>query len=133
MKLRTVLAIFVLAFSGSVFAASEELTLLCTKTNYSDCSSRVIVSLESLGCEPRAETIICRDAVTDPLLDPSEIENVRGKDFCTIRSSCTEPSYGNFGGVSCEGGAVDLKRADRGLTLTTSVGIFRRPVTILCK
>ncbi|WP_413612900.1 hypothetical protein [Bdellovibrio sp. HCB-110] len=127
----TLCSFFALAAPAQV----NETVIQCTRNSKSTCADRTLAAFEKLGCNPLPQSVQCQDAATDPLVDPSEVDNVRGKDFCVVQSDCHEPNYGNFGKVSCSHGeqVVNLRSVDGGITLTTSVGFFRRYVTSLCK
>lgn len=126
--------ITILCFISTIsHAGISDITVMCKRTSNSGCSGRTLDAFKKVGCNPVSQSVECHDAAADPLLDPAEINNVRGKDFCVIQSNCQVPNYGNFGQVSCNGEAVDLKSVDAGITLTTSVGFPSHYVTELCK
>lgn len=120
-------------------AAQAELTdtrVQCKRNKKESCETRTVNAFKKLGCSPVVDSVKCNDAATDPALDPYYKDKVKGLDFCSVQSVCQEPSYGNFGQVSCsreKTESVNLKNADSGITLTTSVGLFQRMVTTLCK
>lgn len=119
-------------------AQTSETLVQCTRIASASCPDRTVSAFEKLGCEPLAQSIQCQDAATYPNVDPSEANDLRGKDFCFIQSNCHSPHYGNFGQVSCswvKSGeqTLDLRDVDTGITLTTSVGFFRHYVTVLCR
>jgi hypothetical protein len=125
-------------FALVAHAEVTETTVQCLRSSKESCSLRTVDAFQKVGCNPLAQSVQCQDAATDPMVDPSEIKNVKGKDFCTIESDCHEPHYGNFGQVSCswiKAGeqTLNLRDIDPEITLTTSVGLFRRYVTTLCK
>lgn len=131
-------ALFLALAAFAVTANAYETTVQCKRKSGPDCAVRTVVAFQMLGCRPDPASIRCRDAATDPYLDPSYKNDVIGYDFCDITSACHEPNYGNFGGISCNYGRsgeveVDLRGADSNLTLTTSTGIWQRYVTTLCK
>ncbi len=117
----------------SVQAIAGEVTVQCARNAGSLCVEKTERAFAELGCNPSHQQTVCEDATTSASLDPAEIDQVKGKDFCTIHSDCNEPHYGNFGQVSCPGISVDLKSVDSDITLTTSVGLPRHYVTTLCK
>jgi hypothetical protein len=132
--MKLVLVAFVTLTAAFAQANTNQVVLLCKQSAKSSCSQRVLAAFNKLGCQPVAQSVHCEDAATSPNLDPSEAKNVRGKDFCVIQSKCEEPSYSGLGGVSCDGSTkVNLKDVDSGITLDTSVGLFRHFVTTLCK
>lgn len=125
-------------FTLVAHAQVSETVIQCTRTEETTCLDRTVSAFEKLGCEPLAQSVQCRDAATDPNVDPSEINNLRGKDLCFVQSNCHSPHYGNFGQVSCNWvkpgeQTLDLRDVDAGITLTTAVGLFRQYVTTLCK
>lgn len=122
--------------SISLQTSADEIVVQCQRDQASGtCASRTLSAMQKIGCSPIAASVQCRDAATDPLIDPSAIDSVAGKDFCSVQSACVEPTYGNFGQVTCELGQTkrDLKSEDVGLSLTTSVGLFGRFVTTVCR
>ncbi len=137
-SVKSLIAILFVFFALSAHAKIYETTVQCKRSAKISCSDRTVRAFEKLGCHPIAESIRCNDAATDPMLDPTYRDAVRGYDFCDVLSECHEPGYGNFGQVSCNYGTtgevtLDLRKVSSGITLTTSVGLFRRMVTTVCK
>ncbi len=128
-----------LLLSITAQAELNDTTVLCKRDTKLSCSARTLSAFYKLGCSPIADSIKCIDAATDPLLDPSYRKKMKGQEFCSIQSLCQEPTYGNFGQVSCDyvptnkTNSVNLKSVDSEITLTTSVGLLQRMVTTLCK
>ncbi len=138
MKHLAKMAVFFFAYcSAFAHAQSFETTVLCHREPNADCLSRTLNAFQTIGCSPTpGSSPRCRNAETDPLIDPQEARTARGKDLCTTESVCQEPSYsGRFGTASCkpEEQVVDLSTVDSGITLTTRIGFRNRYVTILCK
>lgn len=136
--MKLIIVIFCSFFAFAVRAQVTETTVQCKRDSKSQCTERIVAAFEKLGCNPIVQSVHCQDAATDPLLDPSEMDEVQDKEFCRIESECHEPHYGNFGQVTCgwtnpQEQTLRLKNVDKGITLTTSVGLFRRYVTTLCK
>jgi len=125
-------------FTVAANASAYDVTVQCKRASGSGCAARTVEAFEKMGCDPIANSISCRDAATDPMLDPSYRNKVKGLDFCTIKSDCHEPNFGSFNRASCNYGTsgekvVDLRKVSSGITLTVSVGLFQRMVSTLCK
>lgn len=123
-------SLVLLSFSA---LANSEASLLCKRNSKETCMERVSKAFEKLGCQPVLETVECEDTATSPWIDPEEAHKLTGKDLCRVRSICDEPRYDLMGKISCSGESVSLAKVDKGITLTTSVGLFRKYVTTLCK
>ena len=117
--------------SCCVMANAREVSFLCHDNSSRDCLGRTVNALEKLGCNPVHQSAKCGDASTDP----SYRDDMVGKDLCLIESDCYEPRYGLFGQISCDNEAValSLKSVSKGITLSTSTGLFQRFVVTLCK
>lgn len=128
-----------LLFSIAAQAELNDTKVLCKRNNKSSCAEKTLNAFNKLGCSPIIDSVKCNDAATDPMINPSYAEELKGKDFCKVQSLCDEPRYENFGQITCDGASpnktnsVNLKNVDSGITLTTSVGLFQRMVTTLCK
>jgi hypothetical protein len=116
-------------FAASVLllaAPSYALDFYCTPRADKSCEERIVTTLETLGCEPDANTIECR---------PSSEEN---KEWCKVEvNKCSSPTSDLFGlnadAVYCYGDdkKVSLK-IDGGLSLTWSFGVFRDYIHDVC-
>ncbi len=118
---------------GFVFFASAvsyaDVDVLCKRSSNLDCQIRVYEALRNLGCNVGSQSVTCSDAP----------DFGRGIDHCEVKdmNNCSEPHPELFGftskATSCFfGGKVSLKKADRGLSLDWTMGLFRSYVSDIC-